>query len=34
MATEGMKELIEYARTDDEINEALKDILEFKVGLL
>ena len=29
-----MKELIHYARTDDEINEALIDITEFKPGQL
>ena len=34
MATEGMKQLINYARTDEEINEALIDITEFKLGFL
>ena len=34
MATDGMKELIQYAKTDEEINEALIDITEFKLGLL
>ena len=34
MATEGMKQLIDYARADEEINEALMDITEFKLGLL
>ena len=34
MATEGMKQLIDYARTDADINEALMDITEFKLGLL
>ena len=34
MANEGMKQLIDYARTDEEINEALIDITEFKLGFL
>ena len=34
MVTEGMKQLIDYARTDEEFNEASIDISEFKLGLL
>ena len=34
MATEGMKQFIDYARADEEINEALIDITQFKLGFL